>query len=103
MRHWWQGKGMGLGSLARIAPNLREPVRFCLRQVTRRHGVRAYRLRGSEATIFVRHSTGDVITPEEVLADRQYEPPPEPARALVPNGSPFVVADLGANIGLFSA
>lgn len=99
LRQWWHGKSMGLRSLARIAPNLREPVRFCLRQVTRREGVRSYRLRGSDVRIFVRHSTGDLITLEEVLAERQYEPPPTLGPLV--NGSR--IADLGANIGLFSA
>jgi FkbM family methyltransferase len=95
MREWWHGKAMGLRSLARIAPHLREPLRFCLRQITRRQGVRSYRLRGSDIRIFVRHSTGDLITLEEVLAERQYEPPMPVAATSV--------ADLGANIGLFSA
>lgn len=94
---------MGLYSLARIAPHLREPVRFCARQVTRRHGVRSYRLRRSEVRILVRHSTGDLITLEEVLADRQYEPPNRLAGMFEGNGTPLEVADLGANIGLFSA
>jgi len=101
-RQWWHGKAMGLRSLARIAPNLREPVRFSLRQITRRSGVRRYHLRGSEVSVLVRHSTGDLITLEEVLADRQYEPPPQLAGLLERNGSPLTVADLGANIGLFS-
>jgi FkbM family methyltransferase len=103
MREWWHGKSMGLRSLARIAPNLREPVRFCLRQVTRRQGVRGYRLRGSDIRIFVRHSTGDLITLEEVLAERQYEPPAQLEQLFARNGKPLAVADLGANIGLFSA
>src|SRR3954451_3704212 len=103
LRQWWHGKWMGLHSLARIAPNLREPVRFSLRQIARRHGVRSYRLRGSDVRIFVRHSTGDLITLEEVLADRQYEPPPPLAAVFDRNGQPLEVADLGANIGLFSA
>jgi FkbM family methyltransferase len=94
---------MGLHSLARIAPHLREPVRFCARQVARRRGVRSYRLRGSEVRILVRHSTGDLITLEEVLADRQYEPPPQLGGLFERNGSPLSVADLGANVGLFSA
>jgi FkbM family methyltransferase len=98
-----RGKAMGLHSLARIAPHLREPVRFCARQITRRHGLEAYRLRGSDVRILVRHSTGDLITLEEVLADRQYEPPSELAGLFEPNGRPISVADLGANVGLFSA
>jgi FkbM family methyltransferase len=103
VRHWWRGKSMGLRSLARIAPNLSEPVRFSLRQITRRHGVRSYRLRGSDVRILVRHSTGDLITLEEVLAERQYQPPPQLEQLFVSNGKPLAVADLGANIGLFSA
>jgi FkbM family methyltransferase len=103
LRQWWHGKSMGLHSLARIAPNLREPVRFSLRQITRRQGVRSYRLRGSEVRIFLRHSTGDLITLEEVLAERQYDPPTQLAGLFERNGTPLEVADLGANIGLFTA
>lgn len=103
LRSWWAGKAMGLRSLARIAPHLREPVRFCARQIARRSGVRSYRVRGSDARLLVRHSTGDLITLEEVLADRQYEPPPELADMLEPQGAPLSVADLGANVGMFSA
>jgi FkbM family methyltransferase len=103
VRKWTQGKAMGLRSLARIAPHLREPVRFCTRQITRRTGLRAYRLRGSDVRILVRHSTGDLITLEEVLAERQYEPPAHLNGLFELGGSPLSVADLGANIGLFSA
>jgi FkbM family methyltransferase len=103
VRHWWHGKSMGLRSLARIAPHLREPIRFCLRQITRRTGVRSYRLRGSDVRIVVRHSSGDLITLEEVLAERQYQPPAHLERLFESNGKPLTVADLGANIGLFSA
>jgi FkbM family methyltransferase len=103
VRQWWHGKSMGLRSLARITPNLREPVRFSLRQITRRQGVRSYRLRGSGVRILVRHSTGDLITLEEVLAERQYEPPAQLKSLFESNGKPLAVADLGANIGLFSA
>ena len=94
---------MGLRSLARIAPNLREPLRFCLRQITRRQGLGRYHLRGSDVVILVRHSTGDLITLEEVLAERQYEPPRQLSSLFAPGGPPLSVADLGANIGLFSA
>jgi FkbM family methyltransferase len=103
LRQWWHGKSMGLHSLARIAPNLQEPVRFCLRQITRRQGVEMYTLRGSDIAILVRHSTGDLITLEEVLAERQYAPPPVLADLFNHDGPPLEVVDLGANIGLFSA
>ena len=94
---------MGLRSLARIAPHLREPFRFCARQIGRRNGVARYRLRGSDVTICIRHSTPDVITMEEVLGERQYEPPPALSSMLEPGDDPLEVADLGANVGLFSA
>src|SRR4051812_43602952 len=103
MRQWLHGKAIGLRALTEIAPNLREPLRFSLRQITRRLGVRSYRLRGSDVRIFVRHSTGDLITLHEVLAERQYEPPAALGSLLAPNGTPLRVADVGANIGLFSA
>ena len=51
----------------------------------------------------MRHSTGDVITLEEVLADRQYEPPAALGRLFESNGARLRVADLGANVGMFSA
>ena len=94
---------MGIRSLARIAPHLREPLRFSARQIARRQGVGRYRLRGSDVTICIRHSTPDVITMEEVLVERQYEPPPPLRDLLSANGDPLLVADLGANVGLFSA
>jgi FkbM family methyltransferase len=100
---WWDGKAQGLRSLRRIAPGLREPLRFSLRQVTRRTGIGRYHLRGSDVVILVRHSTGDLITLEEVLAERQYEPPAQLASLFARNGAPLHVADVGANIGLFSA
>lgn len=102
-RTWWRGKAMGLKSLARIAPHLRQPLRFCARQIARRTGVACYRLRGGEAVICIRHSTPDVITMEEVLVERQYEPPPPLSDVFTRNGAPLRVADLGANVGLFSA
>jgi FkbM family methyltransferase len=102
-RDWWRGKAMGLRSLARIAPHLREPLRFSARQIARRSGVGRYRLRGSGVAICIRHSTPDVITMEEVLAERQYEPPPSLQHVFDSNGEPLQVADLGANVGLFSA
>jgi FkbM family methyltransferase len=103
LRGWWSGKAMGLRSLGRIAPRLREPLRFCARQITRRRGLGRYHLRGSDVVICIRHSTPDVITMEEVLAERQYEPPAPVRPVLEPNGRVLQVADLGANVGLFSA
>ena len=102
-RSWWRGKAMGLRSLARIAPHLREPLRFSARQIARRTGLGHYRLRGGGAVICIRHSTPDVITMEEVLSERQYEPPPPLRDVFRSNGRPLRVADLGANVGLFSA
>src|SRR4051794_15958422 len=103
VRQWCSGKAMGLRSLGRIAPHLREPLRFCARQITRRHGLGRYHLRGSDVVICIRHSTPDVITMEEVLAERQYDPPAVVRALLEANGRPLQVADLGANVGLFSA
>jgi FkbM family methyltransferase len=94
---------MGLRSLGRIAPHLREPLRFSARQVTRRRGLGRYHLRGSDVVVCIRHSTPDVITMEEVLAERQYDPPAAVRPLLEANGRPLQVADLGANVGLFSA
>jgi FkbM family methyltransferase len=94
---------MGLRSLAQIAPKLEQPLRFTARQVARRHGLGRYRLRGSQAQIVIRHSTPDVITMEEVLAEGQYEPPAEVAPVFDSHGDALRVADLGANVGLFSA
>src|SRR3954447_19420412 len=102
-RSWWSGKVMGLRSLTRIAPHLREPLRFSARQIARRTGLGHYRLRGGGAAICIRHSTPDVITMEEVLVERQYASPAQLAEVFNANGHPLRVADLGANVGLFSA
>src|SRR5439155_19498264 len=100
---WWRGKAIGLRPLARIAPHLREPLRFSARQIARRQGLGHYRLRDSGVAICIRHSTGDLITMEEILADGHYEPPPALRGLFAKNGRPLEVADLGANVGLFSA
>src|SRR5436305_15016647 len=102
-RTWWRSKAMGLRSLARIAPHLRQPLRFSARQITRRTGLGRYRLRGGGAAICIRHSTPDMITMEEVLSERQYAPPAPLRDVFNSNGHPLRVADLGANVGLFSA
>ncbi|MCW3032493.1 MAG: FkbM family methyltransferase [Solirubrobacterales bacterium] len=77
---------------------VRESGRFLLRQETRPSGVFRYRLRGSGATVALRHSVQDGATMAEVFHRRDYQPPAELAGALA---SPGRVLDLGANVGLF--
>lgn len=51
----------------------------------------------------VRHHTGDIGTLDEIFSQEVDRPPAEVMEALSSLGRPIVVADLGANVGLFSA
>jgi len=64
---------------------------------------KGYRLRGSEAIVFIRHRTADVAALGEVFYERQYEPPEQIAALLAASGRPVRILDLGANVGMFGA
>lgn len=90
----------GILAVLRLALHTRSPLAFLARQRRGAPGVHAYRLRGSGVEIHLRHGTPDVNTFEEVFLQRQYEPPAAAAERI---GTAPRVADLGANVGLFSA
>ena len=81
------------------------PVRrldaFLARELVPPAEPRSYRLRGSTATVLVRHRTPDVAALGEVFYERQYEPPAAVAAVLDSLRRPLRIADLGANIGMF--
>jgi FkbM family methyltransferase len=77
---------------------VRESAAFLAREVARRRVVAAYRVRGGDRRLLLRHRTGDVVTLGEVFHRPDYEPPPE-AAARIP-AAPRIV-DLGANVGYF--
>lgn len=70
----------------------------------RRHAdASTYTLRGSRATILLRHDTSDPRMFDEIFVANVYEPPPDAATSLASVGAAPRVLDLGANVGLFSA
>jgi FkbM family methyltransferase len=76
---------------------------FAMRELSGARRTAGYRLRGSELTVHVRHSTTDSSILDEIFLRRIYEPPSavdERLRAL--ERAPRI-ADLGANVGLFGA
>jgi FkbM family methyltransferase len=77
--------------------------RFLLRELARRPGTAAYRLRGSGLPVHVRHDTGDIAGLQEIFLNGNYDPPPRVAAALeaLARDHPLRIVDLGANIGLF--
>jgi FkbM family methyltransferase len=81
------------------------PVRrvdaFLARELRPPAGPARYRLRGSGATVFVRHRTPDVAALGEVFYERQYEPPEVVAEVLDGLGDRLCIVDLGANVGYF--
>jgi FkbM family methyltransferase len=81
--------------------HLRERGRFVLRELRKRANSRGvYRLRSSSLRIVLRHDRIDAFLLEEILEHGIYDPPGEIASRL---GSPRVIVDLGANIGLATA
>ena len=93
----------GIGSTARLAPLVREPVAFAIRQVRRRNDVGLYRLRESGVAVNLRHGTPDLNTLEEIFRMGHYAIPEPVEAALARVQGPLNVLDLGANVGLFDA
>lgn len=83
-------------ALALRGRQVRETGRFVLRELCRRRGERAYRLRESGMEVRVRHRSGDVVTLGEIFHRPDYEPP-SPGWIVRPDR----ILDLGANVGMF--
>jgi FkbM family methyltransferase len=90
-----------LPARAAFARHVREPVRFFARELAGSRTVARYRLRRGDVAIHLRHSSGDIVTYDEVVVRDDYAPPAEALDAL--GSEPLTIADLGANIGLFTA
>ena len=87
----------------RFARRLSAPVPYLLHEASPGRSIRTYRLSDSGVAVVVRHHTGDIGTLDEIFSQEVDRPPAEVTEALSSLGRPIVVADLGANVGLFSA
>ena len=81
---------------------MRQPLAFILAETLLRTGgeARPWRLRDGSGTVFLRSRSGDFDIFEEIFRAQAYRPP-RAVRNLL--GDSPRIADLGANIGLFSA
>jgi FkbM family methyltransferase len=77
------------------------PLRFAVNQSCRRPGVHAYRIRGSQLRIALRHGTLDIAAFSEVFVYGDYVPPARVAAVMTSLASPRIL-DLGANIGTYA-
>jgi FkbM family methyltransferase len=80
-----------------------ERRRFARNELRGRAVTGRYHLRGTPVAIAIRHHTPDVMVLDELFAQGEYEPPAAVQPALRRLGADPLVADLGANIGLFGA
>jgi FkbM family methyltransferase len=87
-----------LTALLLRARTVRPSARFVARELLRRRGLSAYRVRGTGVSVLVRHGTADPVTLGEVFHERDYEPPVGAIRQ-----RPTRIVDLGANVGYFGA
>jgi FkbM family methyltransferase len=90
-------------SYALRASLVRERWQFVRNELRSRSVTASYGLRESGVRVALRHHTGDVMVLDEIFSQREYDPPEPVADALPDSSAPLVVADLGANIGLFGA
>jgi FkbM family methyltransferase len=90
-------------SFALRATLVRERRRFVRNELGTRSVTGVYSLRESGVRVALRHHTGDLMVLDEIFSQREYEVPEAIVDALPDSSAPLVVADLGANIGLFGA
>jgi FkbM family methyltransferase len=81
----------------RAARALQPAGRFVVNQ-RRRASVDEYRLRGTQAAVYLRRRTRDVDILAEIFTAGSYEPPTQVEPLL---RGPLRILDLGANVGLF--
>jgi FkbM family methyltransferase len=95
---------------ALIAPfwysqNIRQPVRFIMREIMRRlrtdNSSSRYTLRFAPLSVRLRHNSMDAWILEEIFGRKIYEPPPE-VQQLLPRDGKLTFVDLGGNIGMFA-
>jgi FkbM family methyltransferase len=80
---------------------VRESPSFLARELLRRRVLARYHLRASGSAVWLRHSSPDIPTLDEVFYQRQYTLPNALLEQLRAMGRPVRVLDLGANVGLF--
>jgi FkbM family methyltransferase len=88
-------------TIAQLALQVRESVRFWSRVALRRRSLARYRLRGSGTVIHLRHGTADIDTFDEIFRRGHYDLPAAVEANLRRVPQPLRAVDLGANIGLF--
>jgi FkbM family methyltransferase len=90
-----------LARAVRSAQNVRERVRFAIRELSNRPQTNTYRLRGSELRAVVRQPLVDAWVLDEIFRQQQYAIPETVAARLRTLGSAPRVLDLGGHVGLF--
>lgn len=93
-------KVRALGYLISLSALVRARLPFVMRQALRRRVLARYELRSSGLPFFVRHTTPDINSFQQMFEEGHYELPDPVAAALPSNGS-LAALDLGANIGMF--
>lgn len=89
--------------VARAARHVRTPLRFAVAELVRRDGrPRTWRPRVG-CPVVVRSGSPDLEIFEEIFRAQTYALPDEVAASLRALGRPVRVADLGANVGMFTA
>lgn len=99
-------RGRAWGRTLTQALKVDRPDRYALGSIAGRRrpaGPVAHTVRGSRATVLLRHDTTDPRMFDEIFVANVYEPPPDAAASLAAAGAGPRVLDLGANVGLFSA
>jgi FkbM family methyltransferase len=86
----------------RYGLNVRESVRFVLRELAGRGQVASYRIRESGLRCFVRHDGHDAWVLHEVFGKQAYAVAPRLAAVLARAGKSLHVVDVGAHLGLFA-
>lgn len=85
-----------------VVSKVNKPWRFLKDQLSKGESSVTFRATGTE--VFVRSRSKDMVMLQQILgSDDMYEPPAPVAEVLGKLPKPIRVADLGANIGLFSA
>lgn len=99
-----------IDAAVRHSAPVRERARFVAREVSGRRSVAAYRPRGTDITVFVRHNypapgrgSIDYFPLREIFDERCYEVPEPVKSALLEARSGQQIVDLGAHLGYFGA
>jgi FkbM family methyltransferase len=96
-----RGNRTRIARALRSAQNVREPVRFAVRELSNRRRTSAYRLRGSPLRAVIRQPLIDAWVLDEIFRLGQYALPGNVTARLRSLGRAPRVLDLGGHVGLF--